>query len=559
MEGLSGKELEDSIFGTSLHLDWAEETDSLDPLASRSYASAGQKSNEPAASSARPRQGSPPTSAVNDARHRGSRDNSAREPRAGRRQQQGDRQTRQDSRPPKPSIVDTGNRSGGGSGARGGSSSRVRSGRSASRVGGAGAMAQQQQQQPAYSQSPGGINIRNARGARDRSRSLERAGGLDQGRSWRGSSSAGRPRAEAVDRWEHDKFDAPFSAPSTRAPLSAEVVAADIGHIGKEGISHVTINRRGSNASSSRGHLGSSYEAPRRYPLDPDAVHAPDQPAGSAEPVRKAVNEPYRAPHRRRSSADNTAPPPHKPILPAATSPIPSPVPEEPAQVKPADEAAANDDGSSAEMEWENFVANGGLDMPIDRITDDLLKHPRSRSQSLVSQKETRVVLATSAPESQRPSPLSRDIGGGRTMAHDRAALLLSNDGDEDEDDASDHAGRSDSLYEKSECEGRGLAAREAAIRGSASTQQAVATASASAVSSLESNMASLVLEQVVTQRARRPSAPASERSMAQTAVTVAAHQQLPLDANPLGIQIKGLSAKPAISSAPTPAADNPT
>ncbi|KAJ2362217.1 hypothetical protein H4S02_011442, partial [Coemansia sp. RSA 2611] len=104
-----------------------------------------------------------------------------------------------------------------------------------------------------------------ARNVRDRSRSMERSGSLDHGRGWRGPPSLGRSRADNTDRWEHDKYEGAASAPSTNQPRdrgysrdrrhsgSAQSTApmpADVEYIGKEGISHVTINRRESNAST---------------------------------------------------------------------------------------------------------------------------------------------------------------------------------------------------------------------------------------------------------------------------------------------------------------------
>ncbi|KAJ2415325.1 hypothetical protein GGI10_001775 [Coemansia sp. RSA 2530] len=439
-----------------------------------------------------------------------------------------------------------------------------------------------------YSQSAG-INIRSARNVRDRSRSMERSGSLDHGRGWRGPPSLGRSRADNTDRWEHDKYEGAASAPSTNQPRdrgysrdrrhsgSAQSTApmpADIEYIGKEGISHVTINRRESNAST-RGYPSASYEGPRRQ--FPDIGNAPplpipDEAIGSLAPARKTsvsqvpaatgdvrpvsprspgTNEPYRAPHRRQSSVDaSKLPPPPLPPIQAVIPPQGS-VPEEPQPKGPAvgETEDTADESSSAEMEWENFVANGGLDMPIDRITDDLLKHPRSRSQSTLSPAEV------PRPVYGHRDPISHSRVGSTALEKtlDRAALLLSNDGDDGDDDDIDdvevsrNTDRPDSSFERSEGESEQKAPsfpQGISIRGSAQTPLPTVS-----LSQLENSMTSLALNPTTTPRARQPSGPVAERTMRKGSALP--QQAQASDAGSLGIRIKGSSAKPPAAPAP--------
>ncbi|KAJ2461993.1 hypothetical protein GGI03_004764 [Coemansia sp. RSA 2337] len=581
MEGLSGKELDDSIFGTDSHLDWAEEVNTLEALNGDRFSSSANRAEE-----SRQRPASPRHSY--DGR-RGSRDTGKDSRGMGRRQQQNERPPRTDSRPPRPST-DSGGPTAGGSYARsasrgeytgrgggsrggGGGGNRPRGGRSVSRVGGStGPPPSSQQQAPqGYSQASG-INIRSARNMRDRSRSMERPGSYDQGRGWRGLPSIGCSRANNADRWEHDKFEGASSAPSSNLPASrgyghdrrhsgaassAAPPPADIEYIGKEGISHVTINRRESNAST-RGYPSGSYEPPRRQ--FPDVANAPplpipDEATGSLAHTRKTsasqvasgvrpvsprspgTNEPYRAPHRRQSSVDAAKLPPQPQPVQTVVSPQVS-VPEEPVPSKPTiGETEENvDESNSAEMEWENFVANGGLDMPIDRITDDLLKQPHSRSQSVFSQVEA------PQPAYERRDPISHTHVGSTVLekAHDRAALLLSNDGDGDDDDVevSRNVDRPDSSFEKSEgeAEQKPLASQGITIRGSA------APPPPAVISGLETRMASLVLNQAVVPRVKQSNAPVAEHTVRKGSAP--AQQAQSSDAGSLGIRIKGASAK---------------
>ncbi|KAJ2739701.1 hypothetical protein GGI20_006068, partial [Coemansia sp. BCRC 34301] len=328
MDGLCGKELDDSIFGTDSHLDWAEEVNTLEALNDDRRDSTQNSVEEPSRQRRAP---SPRPS--HDTRRRGSRGDTGKDARTLGRRQQSDR-------PPRParSSADSSNYArstsrGEYSSSRGSSrgeynasrgTSRSRSGRSLSRVGGGPGPSLPPLQQ-GYSQASG-INIRGARAMRDRSRSMERPGSLDQGRGWRGPSSVGRSRADNADRWEHDRFEGNV-AQSTRS------LSNDTEYIGKEGVSHVTINRRESSASS-RGYPSASYETSRRMFPDANAppLPTPDAPpavsssharkpsalqvvpsSGGARPVSPrspGTNEPYRAPHRRQSSADTTHPPP---------------------------------------------------------------------------------------------------------------------------------------------------------------------------------------------------------------------------------------------------------
>ncbi|KAJ2901669.1 hypothetical protein GGI21_004659, partial [Coemansia aciculifera] len=474
MDELSSKELDDSIFGTDSHLDWAEEANSLEVLNDRRFDKkpAAAKSKATEEPSNRQRRASPPRS-TQDSRRRGSRGDSGKDipsrtaAAGGGRRQQNDRplppppQTRTDLPRPARHSGDSSNYSR--SASRGeystNRSSRARGGgRSVSRVGGP-------PPPPPAQQQSHGINIRGARTTmRDRSLSMERRpSSLDHGRGWRDlPPPAGRARADQADRWEHDKFDGTSSAPTARgghdrsrssatsAIQNTGPLPADLEFIGKEGVSHVTIKRRDSNASSSRAYPSSSYEPPRRQFIDTSAPPMPTtsiessvrKPSISKAPVPAAApaavrpisprspttTEPYRAPHRRQSSADTTTP-----LLPLSAATIATPLltpqasvpernslhPDEPVIGKAEEEQeVANESSSSAEMEWENFVANGGLDMPIDRITDDLLKHPRSRSQSVFS---PAAEPPRSVPEQQRRDPphVFTDGSSGLDRAHD--------------------------------------------------------------------------------------------------------------------------------------------
>ncbi|KAJ2849916.1 hypothetical protein IWW36_002301 [Coemansia brasiliensis] len=327
---LTGKELDDSIFGTDSHLDWADEVN-MEPLHDDPFLHGKQDEGV----------GSMETSPKN---------NNGQEPRHKETRSRGT-ERQQDSRGQR-SSMDSGFGGNRRSGSRGGQ--RNRGGRSTSRHGSGG--------------QQGG-----RRGMRDRSASIERSGSVERTRNWRGQT--GRARADKVDRWDHDKFDGPAADHTARRGSSNyghSPAAIDIGKIGKEGVSHVTINRRGSNASS-RGNLAGSYEQSRRLGGTMDnelAGHArrksqssnahtgemdkPLSPRASAAASGGTV--PYRAPHRRQSSAD-IHPPTSEPHKPARNE--------------------ADDEGSSAEMEWENFVANGGLDIPFENITDELLKQPQ--------------------------------------------------------------------------------------------------------------------------------------------------------------------------------------
>ncbi|KAJ1749938.1 hypothetical protein LPJ79_003322 [Coemansia sp. RSA 1821] len=302
---LTGKELDDSIFGTDSHLDWADEVN-MEPLNDpflhpKQDEGVGSMETSPKANEA--------------ARHKDAR---------GTERQQGSRQR---------NSMDSGFSSNRRSGSRGGQ--RNRGGRSTSRQGNGGQQA-------------------GRRGMRDRSASIERSGSVERTRNWRGQ--AGRARADKVDRWDHDKFDAGHTG--RRGSSNYGHSPVDVGKIGKEGVSHVTINRRGSNARG--GSQAGSYEQSQRLDSEPAGhTRRRSQSTAHGEPDKPLSPQtagavPYRAPHRRQSSAD-MHPPSNEPAKPART----------------------DDEESSAEMEWENFVANGGLDIPFENITDELLKQPQ--------------------------------------------------------------------------------------------------------------------------------------------------------------------------------------
>ncbi|KAJ1854008.1 hypothetical protein GGH12_000375 [Coemansia sp. RSA 1822] len=459
---LSGKELDDSIFGTNSHLDWADEVN-MEPLNDETFAPNAGKHDEGV--------GSMVTSP--QLHNNGNKAKTARESR-GRAQQE--RQPRQGGRGNRGGAdgayggSQRGDRDNARSGSRGGP--RSRAGRSGSRQG------NNSQQSGHMQPMPGGGSGRQGRGPRDRSTSMERP------RNWRGSTS--RARADKIDRWDHDKFDAAPAQPARSnrgrrsssgtygAPSTASV---DIEQIGKEGISHVTINRRGSNASS-RGHLAASFDQSRQLSgsIDshgdagesmgherrksrsgPYANHSGQLLSPRSPPLAAAAGtEPYRAPHRRQSSADS-----HPPQLPpvAATSvvtnPAPDADPEQPhvlpaePQVKPAI-TKNEDEGSSAEAEWENFVANGGLDIPFESITDELLKQPRRP--------------LTQSKGSQQKNDAHQRLLSEKTR--DRTELLLNDDND-DTDDFSESTGTSDAHADRSQRQNK-QSDQGISIRGSA-------------------------------------------------------------------------------------------
>ncbi|KAJ2613999.1 hypothetical protein H4S08_001924 [Coemansia sp. RSA 1365] len=381
MDALTGKELDDSIFNNDFHLDWADEV-MEEPIVEEPHSNVTEKQDEGVGNMS-----------------------SSPKPTGGRRNK-GGRQSRQNGRSQRGST-DFGNVYSGvarnDQTARSASRGRPRSrgARSSSR---AGYNSQQQQQQPGTAQ-PQGMGGGSRQG-RDRSLSTERSGSIGRARNWRGSTPSGsRARADMIDRWEHDKFDVTAGSGS-RPPIESSISRArrnstsvyntrdatasaglGIEQIGKEGISHVTINRRDSNASS-RPQMSASYDqfarrqasginayeaaadvaAGLRHGRQPFALNAngsglqqfsPQSPSGSVGAER------YRAPHRRQSSADDH--PPQKQLQPPTLPNLKDTLNKETNEYG----------GSSPEMEWENFVANGGLEIPFENITDELLKHPQ--------------------------------------------------------------------------------------------------------------------------------------------------------------------------------------
>ncbi|KAJ2706072.1 hypothetical protein FB645_001936 [Coemansia sp. IMI 203386] len=506
MEALNAQELDDSIFGTDQTLDWAEEADtmqglSVDPFPSSLSAPGIRKESDDAAAATGSARGPSRHSTGeygNNNNSRGSRDTRDTRDFRGRNQQNNNgRQSRQDGRSSR-NHADVNGGYGGGRGDRGGDrgdrgGSKNRGGRSTSRTGYSGS--QQGYPHGPSASASGGQNMgdgRPPRRSRDRSLSMERSGSIDRPRVWRGTTTGSRSRADKVDRWEHDKFDngsgggagGQYQTGSrSRGRVRRGSIVQDSGpspidieHIGKEGISHVTINRRGSNASS-RSYIGTSYETPRR--LGPD--HSFDDRAGSemhrfaknqhsAAPAQSslsprspvnnsnsAIHEPYRAPHRRKSSVDRSV----LPGQPSATvtSPLANPAAsiatdalqqqqqkqKQQSHQKKDIKDPEEDEGSSAEMEWENFVANGGLEMPLDRITDDLLRHPRRESTSKQTSPDTGTAQRLSS--SDKASHNDYTHAAAPSLAHasakqdKRPTLML-----DDDDDTSDSAmGKPDS------------------------------------------------------------------------------------------------------------------
>ncbi|PIA18860.1 hypothetical protein COEREDRAFT_79411 [Coemansia reversa NRRL 1564] len=392
MDSLTGKELDDSIFNNDSHLDWADEV-MEEPIVEEPHPNVAEKQDEGVGNmSTSPK----PTGGP------------------GGRRNKGGRQLRQSGRSQRGSA-DFGNGYNGvarnDQTARSASRGRPRSrgARSSSRAG-YNSQQPQQQMQPGTAQPQSMTG--GSRQGRDRSLSTERSGSIGRARNWRGSTPSGsRARADMIDRWEHDKFDVtagsgprpPIEGSNTRARRNSTSVyntrdttantGLGIEQIGKEGISHVTINRRDSNASS-RPQMSASYDqfarrqasginayeaaadvaAGLRHGRQPFALHAngsslqqvsPQSPSGSVGAER------YRAPHRRQSSADDHPP------LPQNQLQQPVQPPTLPNLEDTLNKEANEYGGSSPEMEWENFVANGGLEIPFESITDELLKHPQ--------------------------------------------------------------------------------------------------------------------------------------------------------------------------------------
>ncbi|KAJ1938349.1 hypothetical protein GGF37_004842, partial [Kickxella alabastrina] len=636
MDTFSVDELDDSIFGTDATIDWAEEVDMTQVLNTNTFASADSNASKhtenPAAGTSRG-QSRNTNGYGTGSGNRGAREN--REPR-GRFQQNSGRQSRQDTRPLRnqPEINNgynnntTNPNASSGRGGRGGGSgssntgsgnrgARNQGGRSTSRSGYAPPPPAQQNYSHPPNGMPMGNDSRQHRGPRDRSLSMERSGSIDRSRAWRGSSSNNRSRADKADRWEHDKFDSgtqPHSYQSGSMGRMRErrnsnsqdsaISPVDIEHIGKEGISHVTINRRESNASS-RGYMAASYETPRR--LGPD--HSFEDRGGSEVmrfgkaqqqlllpalglsaglPVRSvsprspedgnAVKVPYRAPHRRRSSVDNNS------IINfavSATSPTIHPISastgaapqqhkqeqdnqqeqyeeqqdnqqgqhkkqqeQEQDQPKPDSKEADEDNDTTPEAEWENFVANGGLEIPFDRITDDLLKNMQRTSVS-----QDKPTLSGIASEITTPLPPVFTPAAASDVSpkqRSRAMVQLDDDNDTSDDDT-EHPDTFESHTAQAGPKGGSSPAaaneQSISIRGSAKkTSENPSWAS--------NGMSSLVLDQVVAPRTRRPSIPISERTT-RTVPPATSTQPRPLPANtdPLGIRIKGVVSSKARSS----------
>ncbi|KAJ1771754.1 hypothetical protein IW140_001269 [Coemansia sp. RSA 1813] len=572
MEAVGSKELEDSLFSTDSHLDWADEAmaeDLNDHSLPKYDENVGVISTSP-----KPLQ--------NNGTYHQRRD-SGRDPRSnkgssGHQQQQ--QQSGRQSRGSGDYRGRSGQRTGGG---------RGRGGRSSSRTG----YPSQHNQQSYSSQQPGGGptsqvgSLRARQNSRDRSLSMERSGSTDRPSGWRsGATAFGRARADLPDRWEHDRFDPqqsnmPSPPPNlqqsrqsggsgrTRERRNSSATnydftanaPVDIEHIGKEGISHVTINRKESNASSrGYGGLAASYDSPRRLvsldnasddvaggfrrnnqPLQAaTAALRPKSPYLAPTTASSATATPglytYRAPHRRMSSVDSLDN--HTLGGPSSNDAAAEREPKTTSAREPEDKS--ND--SSAENEWENFVANGGLEMPFESITDDLLKHPQRNS---TGRKQNRRPSGSDTKSShhQQPADAVASRGGKESAQHSsRTMALLNNDHDQENDDASDSPGRYDAEVQESERPARGsnkqssstLRQKSKPARGTAKTGDPSGA------------MASLVLDQVSAPRPRRPSIPISERTTRSNPSARKAKE--PIADPAIGIRIKGTS--PGTSSA---------
>ncbi|KAJ2720407.1 hypothetical protein GGI07_004618 [Coemansia sp. Benny D115] len=559
MAALSGQELDDSIFGTDSNLDWADEVNMTQPLNAEPFSNSAKPvkqkeySEDPGSDPRRPSPTHPGSSTAKS--HRDSADQ-----RPARHQQPSGRQSRQDGRSSRNNRSESSSaynnrahsttrasNSNASTTGTGGGGSRHRGGRSTSRSG--------YPPQGNFSHQPTGDQRPQQRAARDRSLSMERSGSIDRSRGWRGSTSSNRSRADRAERWEHDKFDAHPPAGgrgsrsrARRGSVTQEMpapISAEMERIGKEGISHVTINRRESNASS-RGQTASSHEVQRRGGGPENSL---DERAGGMDVPRYAkgaqqqggasslgsnsahlmsprspalagfssTGEPYRAPHRRQSSTDSHPAPVSGGSQVAATSPtnpasVParktSPQPTQPVlkqkQIQPI--MASDDDGSSAEVEWENFVANGGLEMPLDRITDDLLRQPKQP-------KAHPTPSSSSGTGSQRRPSLSSGLAVdnldllppvGLIVKQPRRPLVRL---DDDGDTSDSAAGNGDS--------GGSEADRRDRV--------------------VNTGMSSLVLDQVIEPRTRRPSIPAAERLCACAFCTFTSFGDSKLSANYAG------------------------
>ncbi|KAJ1945332.1 hypothetical protein FBU59_002339, partial [Linderina macrospora] len=397
MAALSGKELDDSIFGTDTHLDWADEVTMTEVLhgdtlgsgttvdyntkkpkpeqrsSSRADSSRGQR-NSQQGSGRQSRQGVRPSRSNNDMN--GSY-NSRPEYRNSRGGQRGGRGRGRGGRSNNPGYYHSGTpyvSHGGNSYANQQANSYVSHGGNTY----ANQMAGQQQN---------GIPIANRRGSRDRSLSNERMGSMgsmgsmERSRGWNRPGSFGRPqRADMTDRWEHDRYEGNRSR-ARSGSNSERWDTSDSGVppvIGKEGIAHVIIHRRGSSGSA----------------------------RGPPEIITSGLPPPRQQTYRRGSSGAEQA----------SVEPPSEPAPE---PLTPTIKEAEDE----AEAEWENFVANGGLDMPLERITDDLC---RQRAQKQQEQQKSEPAAVVPEPAMQTKQSSSR--------APPRV-LALDDEDDEDDDD----------------------------------------------------------------------------------------------------------------------------
>ncbi|KAJ1937146.1 hypothetical protein EC988_007978, partial [Linderina pennispora] len=296
---------------------------------------------------------------------------------------------------------------------------------------------------------------------------------MERSRGWGRPGSYGRQqRADMADRWEHDRFEgnrsrARSGSSSERWETSESGVPPVIG---KEGIAHVIIHRRGSSGSA----------------------------RGPPEVITSGLPPQRQQTFRRGSLGAEQAPvePPSDPAVEPLTPTI-----------KEAD--------NEAEEEWENFVANGGLDMPLERITDDLCRQ-RAREHQKPQQRETTADVLEPAVQTKRSS----------SRAPPRVPALDDEDDDDDDDDDDEEEDGDDDekLQPTSPAH---IAGQGISIRGTAKK----ASPPASYTVSGEGKMATLVIDQVASPRVRRPSIPIPEKA--------ARYASPPSSA---GIRIKGTS-----------------
>ncbi|KAJ1902512.1 hypothetical protein LPJ81_003568 [Coemansia sp. IMI 209127] len=199
---------------------------------------------------------------------------------------------------------------------------------------------------------------------------------------------------------------------------------------------------------------------------------------------------------------------------------------------------------SSAETEWENFVANGGLEMPFENITDDLLKQqpPRnSNSGPKPNDHPSDPVSKNGHHHAKQPSDsiVSESRGGSSAQPSNRTMALLNNDQDQENDDASDGPDKHDADSREPERSARGSNKRSNStprlkgkpVRGAAKAADSFGTTPS-------------VPDQAAPSRPRRPSIPIPERPSTRTnaAAKKPKEPKEPVTDAAIGIRIKGTS-----------------